>query len=122
MRPPKRVLRFTASQVRNLINQHAIPAGRRWTKPAPSPTNSDDWSVARLAAELRMPTATIHNWIYRGWVTAHKDTTSGCWVITADAAGLERLRQRRARPAGYYTRQRFIDLPQPLCSDDQEPR
>lgn len=122
MRPPKRVLRFTASQVRNLIDQHAIPAGHRWTKPPPNPTSPDEWSAARLAAELRMPTATIHNWIQRGWVTAHKDTTSGCWVITADAAELERLRQRRARPAGYYTRQRFTDHPQQPRSDDQEPR
>jgi DNA invertase Pin-like site-specific DNA recombinase len=122
MRPPKRVPRFTASQVRNLIDQHDIPTGRRWTKPAPSPTGPDEWPVARLAAELRMPTATIHSWIHRGWVTAHKDTTSGRWMITADAAELERLRQRHTRPAGYYTRQRFIDLPQQPRSDNQEPR
>ncbi len=123
MRPPKRVLRFTASQVLNLIDQHGIPTPRRWTKPDPPSSKApNEWFVAQLATELRMPKATIHNWIYRGWVTAHKDTASRCWVVTADTAELQRLRKRRARPAGYYTRQRFVDLPQQPHPDNEESR
>jgi hypothetical protein len=47
-----------------------------------------EWSVPGLAAELGMPTATIYNWIYRGWITARHAPGSKNWIITADSAGL----------------------------------
>jgi DNA invertase Pin-like site-specific DNA recombinase len=123
MRPPKRVPQFSAAQIIKLFDQHDIPTPHRWSKPTrPDPDGAHEWSVARLAAQLRMPTTTIHNWIYRGWVTARKDPATGCWVITADEAELARLREQRGRPAGWSTRRRFLELPEPPDPDAQEPR
>ena len=34
-----------------------------------------------------MPTATVYNWIYRGWITARHAPGSKYWIITADARG-----------------------------------
>lgn len=122
LRPPKRVERFGASQVRNIIGQHGIPTARQWTQPArPEPAGAHEWSVAQLAAELHMPIPTVHNWIYRRWVTAHKNPTTARWVITADPNELAQLRERRDRPAGWYTRRRFINLPEPPNTDPEEP-
>ena len=36
-----------------------------------------EWSVAGLSAELGMPTASIYNWIYRGWITARHPPEPG---------------------------------------------
>ncbi len=66
-----------------------------------------EWSVPGLAAELGMPTATIYNWIYRGWITARHAPGSKNWIITADDEQMRQLRERRARPPGFYTRARW---------------
>ena len=31
-----------------------------------------------------MPTATVYNWIYRGWITARHAPGTRNWIITAD--------------------------------------
>ena len=64
-------------------------------------------SVPSLAAELGMPTATIYNRIYRGWITARHASGSKNWIITADDGQMRQLRERRARPPGFYTRARW---------------
>jgi hypothetical protein len=106
-RPPKRTSRFTGGQVRTLITQHGI---RRQPKGRPAALTSlapGQWSVPSLAAELGMPTATIYNWIYRGWITARHAPGTKNWIITADDQQICQLRQRRARPPGFYTRARW---------------
>jgi hypothetical protein len=55
-----------------------------------------------------MPTATIYNWIYRGWITARYTPGSKNWIITADDQQMRQLRERRARPPGFYTRARWV--------------
>ena len=105
LRPAKRTSRFGPAQILHLINQHGIrlPAARRG--PAPPELGEHEWTVTRLASALAMPTATIYNWVYRGWLTAHRDGSH--WIITADQRELQRLRERRDRPPGYYTRARW---------------
>jgi DNA invertase Pin-like site-specific DNA recombinase len=106
-RPPKRTSRFTGGQVRTLITQHGI---RRQPKGRPAALTSlapGQWSVPSLAAELGMPTATIYNWIYRGWITARHAPGTKNWIITADDQQICQLRQRRARHPGFYTRARW---------------
>jgi DNA invertase Pin-like site-specific DNA recombinase len=108
LRPPKRTHRFGAGQVLDLLNHDGIRAQPRRRRPtAISALGPDEWTVTDLAATLKMPTATIYNWIYRGWVTARHPTDSPSWIVTADPAEISRLRQLHARPAGYYTRQRW---------------
>jgi hypothetical protein len=54
-----------------------------------------------------MPTATIYNWIYRGWITAGHAPGTRNWIITADDRQMRQLRERRARPPGFYARARW---------------
>jgi DNA invertase Pin-like site-specific DNA recombinase len=106
-RPPKRTSRFTGEQVRSLITQRGI---RRQHKGRPAVLTSlppGQWSVPGLASELGMPAATIYTWIYRGWITARHAPATKNWIITADDQQIRELRERRARPAGYYTRARW---------------
>ncbi|MGH3193854.1 MAG: hypothetical protein ACRDPY_20200 [Streptosporangiaceae bacterium] len=106
-RPPKRTLQFNDGQVRTLITKHGIrpqPKGRPAVLTSLEPGQR---SVPGLAAELGMPTATIYNWIYRGWITARHAPGSRCWIITVDDQQIRQLRERRARPPGYYTRARW---------------
>ncbi|HET8680325.1 MAG TPA: recombinase family protein [Micromonosporaceae bacterium] len=111
LRPAKRSTRFGPDQVRHLINQHGIrvPAAQRG--PAPPDLGDHEWTVTGLASALGMPTATVYNWIYRGWLTAHRHPDGSHWVITADQQELQRLRERRDRPPGYYTRARWSQPP-----------
>ena len=107
LRPPKRTSRFTGEQVRTLITQRGIrsqPKGRPAVLTSLAP---GQWSVPSLAAKLGMPTATIYNWIYRGWITARRAPASKNWIIAADDEQMRQLRERRARPPGFYTRARW---------------
>jgi len=106
-RPPKRTSRFTGGQVRTLVSQRGI---RRQHKGRPAVLTSlapGQWSVTSLSAELGMPTASIYNWIYRGWITARHVPGTRNWIITADEEQMRQLRERRARPPGFYTRARW---------------
>jgi hypothetical protein len=69
-----------------------------------------------------MPTASVYNWIYRGWVTARHHPDGKYWIITADDAELQRLRERRARPPGYYTRARWTRPPTQPPPEGGNPR
>jgi len=116
LRPPKRTNHFGPGQVLDLIHQNGVRVQPRRAKPtALASLGPDEWSVSDLATTLETPTATIYNWIYRGWLTARQATTGSHWIITADPAEIERLRELHARPAGYYTRQRWTQPPdQPI--------
>src|SRR6266481_5710091 len=106
-RPPKRTSRFTAGQVRTLISQHGIRARAKGRPAALTGLPPGQWSVPGLSAELGMPTASIYNWIYRGWITARHAPGSKNWIITPDDDQIRQLRERRARPTGYYARARW---------------
>jgi hypothetical protein len=107
-RPPKRTSRFGPEQVRNLLDQHNLRTRNRRGQPGVlADLGPGEWSVPGLAAALAMPTATVYNWIYRGWITARHVPGRKYWIITAGAAEMQQLRERRARPAGFYTRARW---------------
>ena len=106
-RPPKRTTRFTDQQVRTLISQRGIRARAKGRPAALTGLAPGQWSVPGLSAELGMPTASIYNWIYRGWITARHAPGTRNWIITAGDQQMRQLRERRARPPGYYTRARW---------------
>ena len=120
-RPPKRTSSFTGQQVRILISQHGIRAQSKGRPAVLTNLAPGEWSVPGLSAELSMPTASIYNWIYRGWITARHAPGSKNWIITADSQQLRELRQRRARPPGYYTRARFATLGQRTSKEGTQP-
>jgi DNA invertase Pin-like site-specific DNA recombinase len=107
-RPPKRTSRYRPEQVRILLTQHNLRTSHQRGQPAALAVLAPgEWSVSGLAAALGMPTASVYNWIYRGWITARHAPGSKNWIITADAAEMQQLRERRARPAGFYSRARW---------------
>jgi hypothetical protein len=106
-RPPKRTSRFTGQQVRTLISQRGIRGQRNGRPAVLTSLPPGEWSVPGLSAELGMPTASIYNWIYRGWITARRAPGTRNWIITADEQQMRQLRERRARPPGFYTRARW---------------
>jgi DNA invertase Pin-like site-specific DNA recombinase len=119
-RPPKRTSRFGPEQVRTLLNQHDLRTRQRRGQPAAlADLGPGQWSVPGLAAALTMPVATVYNWIYRGWMTARHVPGARYWIIAADAAEMRQLRERRARPAGFYTRARWT-LPTEHPTNGQE--
>jgi hypothetical protein len=117
-RPPKRTTRFSDQQVRTLVNQRGIRAPAKGRPAALTALAPGEWSVPGLTAELGMPTASIYNWIYRGWITARHAPGGRNWIITADDEQLCQLRERRARPPGYYTRARWA--PQEHQPDEKQ--
>ena len=106
-RPPKRTSRFSDQQVRTLISQRGIRARAKGRPAVLTGLAPGEWSVPGLSAELGMPTASIYNWIYRGWITARHAPGTRNWIITAGEEQMRQLRQRRVRPPGYYTRARW---------------
>jgi hypothetical protein len=123
LRPPKRTTRFGPGQIRTLMTRHGIRApGTRATPAAITGLGPDQWTVPGLAAELQMPTATVYNWIYRGWITAEHVPGHKFWIIHAGTAELQRLRERRARPPGYYTRARWTQQARPVTPREGAPQ
>jgi hypothetical protein len=57
-----------------------------------------------------MPTAPLFTWLKRGWITGRQDTRAPYrWIVTADRAEVERLRELHQLPAGHHNRRRWTD-------------
>jgi hypothetical protein len=69
-----------------------------------------------------MPPATLFGWLKRDWITARQDTRPPYrWIITADAAEVERLRALHQLPPGYHSRRRWTSTGTPIDnSQDKE--
>jgi hypothetical protein len=106
-RPPKRTSRFTDEQVRTLITRRGIRSTHKGRPGVLTGLPPGQWSVTGLSAELGMPTASIYNWIYRGWITARRAPGTRNWIITTDEEQMRHLRERRACPPGSYSRARW---------------
>jgi hypothetical protein len=103
-KPAKRRQTFTAAMVRSLLHRQGLPVSPRLSWAARfDRRDTDELTVAELAARLAMPATTLHRWAARGLVTARKVKvlTHDLWLIKADHTELERLRRCRepARPS-----------------------
>lgn len=111
-RPPKRREQFRAPGVQDLLRRLGIrhPRAEFRAKQPPPERSEQEWWLADLAHTIGMPPVTLYNWIRRGWVRARQaEPPPHRWILWADAAEVERLRERARRPAGYYTRRLWID-------------
>lgn len=102
-RPPKRSPRFTKGIVSNFLREGRARKGRSpQIATEEPPLEPYEWWLADLAAELKMPIATLHRWQRVGWVRSRKVTQStGRWAIYADPDELDRLRRLRHAPRGW---------------------
>jgi DNA invertase Pin-like site-specific DNA recombinase len=104
-KPAKRCATYNASMVRDLLQRLALsPAD-----PGRSPLariqhrTPGELTVGEFARRLGMPPVTVHQWLRSGLLTARKvpcpTHPRGVWLIQADEAEIERLRERRQRGA-----------------------
>jgi hypothetical protein len=107
-RPP-RGERFGVQAIRVLRRQLGL-SGHRPRRHARTGLGPDEWWRTELAHTLGLPTGTLDSWIERGWVRARQEPRGlRRWIVWADAAELERLRQFRQRPLDDAIRQRWLD-------------
>jgi DNA invertase Pin-like site-specific DNA recombinase len=110
-RPPKRRERFGPQGVQDLLHRLGSPTARRRSAP-PADLGVHEWGLADLARAVGMPPVTLFTWIRRGWVTGRQQADPPRrWILWADEAELERLRERHQRPTGYYTRRQWVEEP-----------
>lgn len=106
--PPKRRSTFNAEQVQKLVRDLGLQTTR-----VPRPKESlppHQWWLTDLAQVLSMPTVTLYSWIRADWVKAEKQEHSPKqWIIWADEAEIERLKQLRLQSVGQHNRQHFLE-------------
>ena len=95
--PPKRREHFGTQGVLDLLERLGVLTKHSHAPPQPA-FGEHEWGLRDLALAVGMPHVTLYNWLRRGWVTAHREAASPHrWILWADAAELERLRQRHQR-------------------------
>ena len=121
-RPPKRRQRFSAQSINDLLRrQGLLRYPGRTGHPPDEHLGEHEWRLPDLAAALDMPQVTLHTWVHRGWVQGRRDDTpQHAWILHADPDELDRLRERRQRPNGYYTRHRFLDNQNTTLSNETD--
>jgi DNA invertase Pin-like site-specific DNA recombinase len=99
--PAKRRATFNGPMVANLLSREGVRAGLSSTKSAPWPERREqEWSLPELSHALAMPSVTLFSWLKKGWLLARQVQRAGKpqWLVWADEAELERLRERRQAP------------------------
>ncbi len=100
--PPKRATQFSEEIVCNLLRERRASTGSLSDDDLPQHLEKNEWWLANLAAELKMPIATLHRWKNVGWINARKVAEAqGRWAVYADVDELKRLRQLREAPRGW---------------------
>lgn len=110
-RPPKQAGRLGRQTVNEVLQRLGLRAVRRRGPRdfgAEGPAE-DEWWLAELVRELRMPGGTLNGWIRRGWVEARRQESSGRWIVQANEAEVERLRGLRSLPMGHHDHHRWLD-------------
>ncbi len=105
-RPPKQATRFSRQAVYELmlrLGVHQPRMRRRVT------LRANEWWLSDLTRATGISNTTLHNWRKRGWLNARWHAQAKRWVARADAAALERLKQWHTLPAGYQSRQLWLD-------------
>lgn len=112
---------FAPGAINDLRRRLGLPAGRarRWS---PQELVADEWWARDLAAELAVPKGTLIQWVRRGRVRARRQGASPHrWIVWADVAERERLRQRRGRSVADDLRQQWLDRPVAPASSPAQP-
>jgi DNA invertase Pin-like site-specific DNA recombinase len=103
---PKYAKPFSRQSVVELMRRLGVRQPRRRRRP---PLQEHEWWLSDLERELGRSNSTLHQWRKRGWLQAHWHAQSKRWVAWADAVALARLKQWCARPAGYESRNLWLD-------------
>ncbi len=108
-RPARQDRPFSAQGIRELRRRLGLNRGRPHVVRHDG-LGPDEWWKAELARALGMPAGTLEHWIRRGRVTARQaDEPLRRWIVWADAAERERLRQLYRRSTGDEARRRWTE-------------
>lgn len=126
-RSPKLVEGFGEQGVKEIVRRLGLSRAKGPRKGANRPPESNEllgeheWWLANLARWIGVPEPTLYAWVRRGWARARQlqDHPKRRWVVWADEAELERLRQLGELPIGYHTRRKWIE---PEGGDEHAPR
>ena len=102
----KRRATYTAAMVRDLLHRIGAPvAPRRSLATRLEGREPGELTIGEVATRLGAPRNTVHRWIARGVVAARlvPVLTHSLWLIRADEAELDHLRQRRQHGVGHPT-------------------
>ena len=103
--------RFGAQTIRQLQRRLEVRAPRPRTR-SRNGLLLDEWWPAELVRLLDIPRASLYHWIRQGLVRARQlDEPLHRWVVWADEAEQERLRQYHQRTIGDDLRHRWTDAP-----------
>jgi hypothetical protein len=121
-KPPKRGTVFSEQSICHLCHRLGIRRHPGVGRPVnQGALGENEWWLTHLASELGMPTVTLFSWLQRGWITGRREPAPGRrWIIRADAVELDRLRELRGRPNGYYVRHHFLDQHNSRAAPDAE--
>ena len=116
-RPPKRRETFGAQGIQELLRRLGVVRTRQQATRLPE-LGADEWLLGDLAQAVAMPPVTLYNWLRRGWVSGRReDHFPRRWILSADAAVVEQLRQRHQRSLGDEVRQRWFARPAPALEE-----
>jgi hypothetical protein len=105
---PPRGERFGPQAVRELRRRLGLRGYRRRGS-SRAGLGPDEWWRSELTQTLGIPVGTLGHWIQRGWVRARQEPHGlRRWIVWADAAELERLRELHQRPVDDTIRQRWF--------------
>jgi hypothetical protein len=103
---PKYARPFSRQSVIELMRRLGVQQSHRRRRP---PLNEHEWWLSDLERELGRSNSTLHQWRKRGWLQARRHEQNKRWVAWVDEAELKRLKERCALPAGYESRQMWLD-------------
>ncbi|MGZ3621817.1 MAG: recombinase family protein, partial [Ktedonobacteraceae bacterium] len=108
--PAHTTARFGAQTIRRLQRQLELKAPRPRVRQRDE-LGPDEWWPAELVRVLEIPRASLYHWIHQGLVRAHQlDEPLHRWVVWADEAEQERLRQYHKRAIGDDLRHRWTGV------------
>lgn len=90
------------------LRRHAGLGGQPHRGQSREALGPDEWWAPELARALPVPRSCLFSWIQRGQVRARQvDRGLHRWIVLADAAEMERLRQYHRRDRAAETRQQW---------------
>lgn len=82
------------------------------------PLADGEWWIADLARQIGIPDTTLYGWLRQGWLEGRKQEKPPYrWIIYADEAEIERLKQGRQFPLSDRIRQQWLGEKSPLSPD-----
>lgn len=110
-RPPRSTTGFRAETITQLQRQLGMRAPRPRVRQHDG-LLPDEWWPTELVRQLHIPRGSLYHWIRQGLVRARQlEEPLHRWVVWADEAELERLREYHQRTIGDDFRHRWTDAP-----------